>query len=81
MSPRPDGRRALPAADALRHSGADLAIAVPEGIDTSHLEVGASVGATADMGPGETLTLSGLASDEQAKGADDPKTAQGDLKR
>lgn len=70
----------LLSADDLRQSGADLTIAVPEGIDTSRLKIGDSAAATANIGPGETFTLSGLASDEQAKGADDAKAAQGDLR-
>ena len=37
--------------------------------------------ATATVEPDGTLTLSGIASDEHTKGANDPASAQGDLKR
>jgi hypothetical protein len=76
----PATHQLLLSADDLRQAGADLTIAVPESIDTSAVAVGDSVTATANIEPGEALTLSGLAGDEQIKGADDPKAAQGDLK-
>jgi hypothetical protein len=66
-------------ADDLGESGADLTLSVPAKIKTSRLKLGDSVLATAGIGEGGTLTLTGLASDERSKGADDAKAAQGDL--
>ncbi len=68
-------------ADDVRESGAHLTLAVPPKLDVSKLKLGDSLLATANVGEGGVLTLAGLASDEQRKGADDPKAAQGDLKR
>jgi hypothetical protein len=66
-------------ADDLDEAGADLSFAVPAKIHTSRLKPGDSVLATADIGEDGTLKLTGLASDERGKGADDAKAAQGDL--
>ena len=71
----------LLSADDTRASEADLSLTVPASIDTAKFEVGESVLATATVEPDGTLTLTGIASDEQRKGADDPLAAQGDLKR
>ena len=52
---------------------------MPATIDTGKLKIGQSVTATATFGDDGSLTLSGLASDERAKGADDFEATQGDL--
>lgn len=65
--------------DDLRQSGKDILFTVPEGIDLGKIEVGDSVAATAAIEAGGALTLTGLASDERAKGADDAALTQGDL--
>ena len=69
----------LVSADGIREGGEDLRFAVPATIDTSKLGVGDSVLASADIAADGSLTLTGLASDERRKGADDAKLAQGDL--
>jgi hypothetical protein len=69
----------LISADDVDESGHDLLLAVPPGIDTSKLKVGQSVLATATIGTDASLSLTGLASDERLKGADDAKATQGDL--
>jgi hypothetical protein len=69
----------LLSADDLRESGKDLLFAVPKSIDTGKLVAGDSVAATAAIEAGGALNLTGLASDERTKGADDTATAQGDL--
>jgi hypothetical protein len=66
-------------ADDLGESGAELILSVPAKIKTSKLKLGDSVLATADIGEGGALNLTGLASDERSVGADDAKAAQGDL--
>jgi hypothetical protein len=66
-------------ADDVRADGQDLLLAVPPTIDVSRVAVGESVLAGADIGPGGSLVLTGLASDEHAKGADDEAPIQGDL--
>ncbi len=71
----------LLSADDTRESEADLTLTVPKGIDASKLKVGDSYLATATVEPGSSLTLSGIASDEHTKGANNPASAQGDLKR
>lgn len=68
-------------ADGTRASEADLTLAVPQKIDAKKLKPGDSYLATAEVQEDGTLTLAGIASDERRKGADDPKSAQGDLKR
>lgn len=75
----PQSGQLLISADDLREGGHDLLFAVPPGIDTSKLEVGQSLLAGAGIGAEGTLTLTGLASDEHLKGADDAKATQGDL--
>lgn len=65
--------------DDLRQSGKDLVFTVPKSIDLGGLAVGDSVAATADFEADGSLTLTGLASDERIKGADDADAAQGDL--
>lgn len=69
----------LISADDIRESGLDITLNVPAGIDITKLTVGDSFLATADIGTDGSLTLTGLASDERTKGAEDAKSAQGDL--
>jgi hypothetical protein len=66
-------------ADDIRESGQDVSIAIPAGIDTSALAPGDSVLASADIGADSSLALTGLASDERLKGAEDTTATQGDL--
>jgi hypothetical protein len=75
----PDTGQMLISADDIGESGHDLAFAVPPTIDTSKLEVGQSVLATATIAGDGALALTGLASDERAKGAEDARAIQGDL--
>jgi len=77
----PETGQLLLSADDTRVSEADLSLVVPPEIDTSQLEPGESLLATAELAEDGTLTLAGLASDEQLEGADDPTDAQGDLRR
>jgi hypothetical protein len=71
----------LISADDTRSSESDLLLTVPPTIKTAKLKVGDSVVATATLEEGIPLTLTGLASDEGAKGAEDAALAFGDLKR
>jgi hypothetical protein len=66
-------------ADDIREGLHDVVIAVPAAIDSAKLKVGESVTATATFNEDGSLTLSGLASDERSKGADDFDATQGDL--
>jgi hypothetical protein len=75
----PDTAQLLVSADDVRESGRDLLFAVPSGIDASKLEVGGSILIAADIAADGALTVTGLASDEHRKGADDAKATQGDL--
>jgi len=77
----PETGQLLLSADDTRASEADLALVVSPRIDTEKLRQGDSYLATAEVGPEGSLTLVGIAGDEQRKGADDPKAAQGDLRR
>lgn len=77
----PASGQVLISADDLRESGADLTLAVPAKIKTAKLRLGDSLLATAEVGAAGTLTLAGLASDEGLEGAEDAKSAQGDLAR
>lgn len=76
----PDGHL-LFSADDKRESEADLTLTVPEDLDTTRLKPGDSYLATAEVEPDGSLKLSGIVSDEHTRGADDPASAQGDLKR
>lgn len=69
----------LLSADDVRESGLDITLAVPPEIDVSSLPVGESVLASADIAADGSLALTGLASDERLKGAEDAKATQGDL--
>lgn len=75
----PESSQLLLSADDIRESGHDLLLSVPAKVDTAELEVGQSVVATASIGADGSLSLTGLASDERTKGADDAEAAQGDL--
>lgn len=69
----------LISADDIRESGLDTTLAVPADIDVTKLTVGDSFLASADIASDGSLTLTGIADDERTKGAEDVKTAQGDL--
>lgn len=71
----------LISADDLRVSGDDLILTVPGQFKTGKLKVGESIVATASVQENGTLTLAGIASDEETKGAEESASAQGDLKR
>jgi hypothetical protein len=71
--------RLLLSADDVRESGQDITLAIPVQIDASTLVPGDSVLASSDIGADGSLTLTGLASDERLKGAEDAKATQGDL--
>ena len=75
----PAEAKLLLSGDDLRQSGKDIAFAVPASLDLGGLEVGDSVAVTAAIAADGTLSLTGLASDERVKGADDAASAQGDL--
>jgi hypothetical protein len=70
----------LLSADDTGVSAHDLVLTAGPKIEISKLRVGDSLLATATVEPDGSLTLVGLASDEQMKGADDAKSAQGDLR-
>jgi hypothetical protein len=75
----PDEAKLALSGDDLRQSGADVVFAVPKSIDLGRLKVGDSVATTAAIEADDALRLTGLASDERTKGADDAAAAQGDL--
>jgi len=75
----PDSGQLLLSADDIRESGHELSFAVPATIETAKLEVGQSILATATIAADGALALTGLASDERTKGAEDAKSIQGDL--
>ncbi len=77
----PETGQLLLSADDTRASEQDLSLTLPPGIDTTKLKAGDSILATATVEPDGSLTLAGIASDEQRKGADDPSLALGDLAR
>jgi hypothetical protein len=74
-----DSGELLISADDTRQGLHDLLFKVPSGIDTKKLKIGESVLATANIGTDGSLSLTGLASDERTKGAENLKAAQGDL--
>jgi hypothetical protein len=76
----PDGHILL-SADDNRESEADLTLTLPAGFDATKLKPGDSYLATAEVDPDSSLKLMGITSDEHTRGADDPASAQGDLKR
>jgi hypothetical protein len=75
----PTESKLLLSADDTRAGEADIAFTVPKGIETKRLQVGESVLALATIEAGGALVLTGLASDERSKGADDAAATQGDL--
>ncbi len=77
----PDTSQLLLSADDNRESEAALTLTVPKEIDATKLKPGDSYLATATVEEDGMLKLSGIASDEQTRGADDSSSAQGDLKR
>jgi hypothetical protein len=74
-----DSGELLISADDTRQGLHDLLFKVPSGIETKKLKAGESVLATANIGTDGSLSLTGLASDERTKGAENLKAAQGDL--
>jgi hypothetical protein len=68
-------------ADWMGETDSVLTLTVPQKIDSMQLNPGDSYLATATVEPDGSLKLSGIASDEHTKGADDPTGAQGDLAR
>jgi len=79
MAVCPDQGQLLLSGDDMREAGADVVLTVPSEIDTSKLVPGDSVAATAAIEAGGALKLTGLASDERTKGADDVAATQGEL--
>jgi hypothetical protein len=77
----PDTAQLLLSADDADEGEADLTLAVPTAIDLATVQPGHSYLATATLGPDGSFALTGLASDEYTKGADDPTLALGDLRR
>ncbi len=77
----PETGQLLLSADDTRASEADLALTVPPAIKTIKLTKGDSLVATVTVEADGSLKLTGLASDEHRKGADEASSAQGDLKR
>lgn len=75
----PDSGQLLLSADDVDESAHDLLFSVPPTIDVAPLKPGQSIVATATIGADGSLTLTGLASDERTKGAEDESAAQGDL--
>jgi hypothetical protein len=79
MAVCPATSQLLISADDTRESGHELLFAVPASIDPSKFEPGQSVLLAADIASDGTLTLTGLASNQRLKGADDARAVQGDL--
>ncbi len=77
----PETGQLLISADDTRAAEQDLSLTVPPTVDASKLTPGDSYLATATVEPDGSLQLAGIASDEHTKGADDPGSAQGDLRR
>jgi hypothetical protein len=77
----PDSGQLLLSADDTGESGSQMTLNVPESFATAKLELEDSFVVTAAVEEDGSLSLSGLASDEGAKGADDSSQAQGDLSR
>jgi hypothetical protein len=71
----------LLSADDARDGGDDLLLTISPKIDAGRLRAGDSVVATVEVAADGTFTLTGLAGDERTRGADDPRSAQGDLAR
>lgn len=77
----PETGQLLFSADWAGESESTLTLTVPPEIDSAKLKLGDSYLATVEIGADGSLELKGIASDERTKGADDPMSAQGDLKR
>jgi hypothetical protein len=71
----------LLSADDSGEGGENLLVAVSPKLRAAPPRVSDSIVATIEIAEDGALTLTGLAGDEGTKGADDAKTAQGDLKR
>jgi hypothetical protein len=71
----------LLSADDAGEGAGDLLLQLSPKVDAGRLEAGDSIVATVEVAEDGVLTLTGAASDERVKGADDAKSAQGDLKR
>ncbi len=74
-----DDRRLIISADDLRESGADLTFDVPGSISMGKLEPGRILRLAAVIHDNGSYELTGLASDERAKGADDEDRIRGQL--
>jgi len=64
-------------ADDIRASGADITLALPDGIDLSKLDLGMPNEAAIEIGTDGSYSLTGLYSDDGVTGADDSSAAQG----
>ncbi len=71
----------LLSADDAGEGGGELLMQLAPRLDPAKLGAGDSVVASLEVAGDGTLTLTGVASDERAKGADDASSAQGDLRR
>ena len=69
-------RKLIVSADDLRESGHDIAIAVPEDLRIAALKPGQVLKLSADVGDFGALTLSTVAGDQGAKGAEDADLVQ-----
>jgi hypothetical protein len=76
----PDGH-ILFSADWAGEGESTLTLSIPQEVDASRLKAGDSYLATVSVESDSSLKLSGITSDEHTKGADEPSSAQGDLKR
>jgi hypothetical protein len=75
----PDSGQVLISADDTRESGTDLLFTLPPAIKATKTKIGESVLVNAAFAADGTLSLTGMASDELTKGADDRALTQGDL--
>jgi len=69
-------RKLIVSADDVRESGQDISIAIPEDFKLAALKPGLVLKLGADIGAAGALTLSSVAGDEGAKGAEDPDLVQ-----
>jgi hypothetical protein len=77
----PGAGELLLSADSAGEGESSLTLAVPAEIDATKLELGDSYLTTAEVEADGSLLLRGIVSDERRKGADDARSAQGDLAR
>lgn len=75
----PDSGQVLISADDTRESGRDLLFTLPPAIKATKTKIGESVLVNAAIAADGALSLTGMASDELIKGADDGALTQGDL--